>query len=58
MCYCPLSPYEDCDGNYKILDNGWKDCSDCVIPHYDYDFVIDKLRKLHEKHGTFNKKGN
>lgn len=47
FCYCPLSPYENCGGNYTILDNGWKDCSDCLIPHYDYDYIVNKLRKLH-----------
>lgn len=53
FCYCPLSPYGDCGGNYTILDNGWKDCQKCLIPHYNYDYIINKLvelneRKLHE----------
>lgn len=43
FCYCPLSPYEDCGGNYVRLSNGWKDCSDCLLPHRDYDYVISKL---------------
>lgn len=33
-CYCPLYFLEDCGSNYKILDNGVKDCSDCTFPHY------------------------
>lgn len=33
----------DCGGDYTILDNGWKDCSKCTLPHYDYDYVIYKL---------------
>ena len=42
FCFCPL--YEkDCDGNYRILDNGIKDCSHCLIPHTNYKYVIDKI---------------
>lgn len=47
FCYCPLSPYEDCGGMFTVLNNGWKDCSNCVIPHYRYDYIVDKLRELH-----------
>lgn len=32
-----------CGGNYKILSNGIKDCSDCIIPHFNYDYVIEKI---------------
>ena len=46
FCYCPLSPYIKCGGNYTILENGWKDCSNCVIPHFNYDYIIKKLREL------------
>ena len=21
-----------------------KDCSDCLVPHHNYDYVVDKLR--------------
>ena len=49
FCYCPLNPYEDCGGNYVMLENGWKDCSACVLPHLDYDYVVDKLKQLHGK---------
>ena len=34
----------ECGGQFHILDNGWKDCSNCTIPHYSYDYVIQKLR--------------
>lgn len=44
FCYCPLYSRDDCGGLYTMLDNGWKDCSACLIPHYNYDYVIDKLR--------------
>lgn len=48
FCYCPLSPYDDCGGDYTMLDNGWKDCSNCTIPHFNYDYIIAKLREEHD----------
>ena len=47
FCYCPLYPYKDCGGQYKILKNGIKDCSNCLIPHdkNNYDLIINKIRK-------------
>ena len=44
FCFCPLYSNMDCGGQFHILDNGWKDCSNCMIPHYNYDYVIQKLR--------------
>lgn len=44
FCYCPLYPYEDCGGNYSINDKGIKDCSECSLPHYNYDYVILRLK--------------
>lgn len=44
FCFCPLYSNMDCGGQFHILDNGWKDCSNCTIPHYSYDYVIQKLR--------------
>jgi len=31
-----------------MLENGWKDCSKCTIPHSEegYDFVINKLMSI------------
>lgn len=48
FCYCPLYEYDDCGGNYKILDNGIKDCSKCKFVHNrkNYDDVIEKIREL------------
>lgn len=45
FCYCPLYRTEDCGGNYTILQNGIKDCSNCMIPHSanGYDYIISKL---------------
>lgn len=43
FCYCPLYHIENCGGNHIILDNGLKDCSKCLIPHKQYDYIINKL---------------
>lgn len=46
FCFCPLYK-EDCKGNYTILPNGVKDCSNCTFPHCEenYDKIIEKLNK-------------
>lgn len=44
LCYCPW--YElgiNCGGDFVILENGVKDCSNCNIPH-DPVFVKEYLR--------------
>ena len=48
FCFCPLYTM-DCGGDFIILENGWKDCSKCFLPHRKngYAFVIDKIRKYH-----------
>lgn len=46
FCFCPLYSMKDCGGNFKILDNGVKDCSNCNVPHdpeKGYTFVIERL---------------
>lgn len=43
FCYCPLHHKENCGGCHDILENGWKDCKNCTIPHFDYDYIIKKL---------------
>jgi Zn-finger protein len=32
-CYCPQYFVPNCGGDYRILSNGVKDCSNCTIPH-------------------------
>lgn len=44
FCYCPLYHDLSCGGNYILLDSGLKDCSNCILPHYNYDYVINKLQ--------------
>lgn len=48
MCFCPLYNFADCGGNYKMLKNNVKDCSDCTIPHYNYNYIIKKLSEKNE----------
>ena len=48
FCFCPLYYREgDCGGKFKILPNGIKDCSNCLIPHteYGYEYIINKLKE-------------
>lgn len=45
-CFCPLYEEDNCGGNYTILDNGIKDCSDCIIPHQGeqgYEHILNNL---------------
>ena len=44
-CYCVLYNY-DCGGNFIILDNGLKDCSQCLLPHDEngYDYIMSFLK--------------
>lgn len=46
FCYCPLYEEENCGGNYSILENGIKDCSNCEKPHTK-EFVRKFLMKLY-----------
>ena len=53
FCYCPLYLLkEDCGGNYIYLDNGIKDCSNCILPHEKdsgYAHVIKKMGLVIER---------
>ena len=34
FCYCPLYALGDrCGGNFTYMENGIKDCSNCLKPH-------------------------
>ncbi|MBR2207914.1 MAG: hypothetical protein IJ859_03800 [Synergistaceae bacterium] len=45
FCFCPLYKFEDCGGNFQMLPNGIKDCSDCLYPHNPehYDAICRRL---------------
>ena len=49
FCFCPLYSMGDkCGGNFKILSNGIKDCSECTKTHKrdGYDYVMEKLKGM------------
>ena len=49
FCYCPLYALgRACDGNFHYLENGVKDCSDCLLPHErgNYDWVISRFEEI------------
>lgn len=51
FCYCPLYALKDqCGGNFRYLDSGIKDCSECSIPHSSggYDHVMSHIRRVLE----------
>ena len=52
FCYCPLYEYEDCGGTFTDLENGWKNCTNCIFPHIkeNYGMVIERLRIKRTKH--------
>lgn len=34
FCYCPLYMLGDrCGGNFTYMENGVKNCTDCMVPH-------------------------
>lgn len=50
FCFCPLYLFEECGGNYRVLESGVKDCTTCLIPHtYEgYDHILARLRERFE----------
>ena len=50
FCYCPLYFLEDCGGNY-IINNGIKDCTNCLIPHSPngYDYINKKIMAINSE---------
>ena len=47
FCFCPLYFTFECGGKWKALKNGYKDCSECTLPHeeHGYEWVLSKLKK-------------
>lgn len=58
FCFCPLY-FLDCKGNFVILKNGIKDCSNCKIPHSKdgYDYIVKKLKEFNEFNGRLEQNG-
>ena len=51
FCYCPLFALgKKCGGNYTCTENGYKDCSNCLIPHRraNYDRIIARYGDIME----------
>ena len=51
FCYCPLYALgENCGGNFRYLENGVKDCSNCLRPHCrgSYDKIMEKMADVLE----------
>ena len=51
FCYCPLYCLGDnCGGNFTYLENGIKDCSNCLLPHRreNYMKVMAKMGDVME----------
>ena len=49
LCYCPLYLLgEECGGNFRWLENGVKDCSDCLFPHRreNYDVISARWQEI------------
>ena len=45
FCYCPLYRMPECPGTPEYLVDGVKDCTNCTLPHYDYDRIIEALKE-------------
>lgn len=46
FCYCPLYALGDrCGGSFTYLENGIKDCSNCLKPHRagNYEKIMEKM---------------
>ena len=51
FCYCPLYALGDaCGGCFSYLENGIKDCSNCLVPHRkeNYDRIMEKMGQVME----------
>ncbi len=51
FCYCPLYALGDkCGGNFDYIEDGTKDCSNCLIPHSvsGYAYIISKFPEIYK----------
>lgn len=49
FCYCPLYMLgRECGGNFKYLESGIKDCSNCTLPHKreNYGYIAAKFQEI------------
>lgn len=55
FCFCPLYVLGNkCGGNPKYLEDGTKDCSECLLPHIpeNYGYVIEKFSLIKDEMKT------
>ena len=55
FCYCPLYALgKKCGGNFRYTEKGYKDCTDCMVPHRPenygmitgrFDSIMEVLRR-------------
>ena len=51
FCYCPLYCLgRDCGGHFRYLENGYKDCTNCLYPHRreNYGKITGRYREIAE----------
>ena len=49
FCYCPLYVLgEECGGNFQYSKSGYKDCSNCQVPHRrdNYELIMERSKKI------------
>lgn len=49
FCYCPLYTLgNNCGGNFKYNDKGFKDCSNCLLPHNpkNYEYIMSRYKDI------------
>lgn len=56
FCYCPLM-FIECEGNYSLLESGFKDCSKCTRNHDkdSWKFIVARLREHMEVKVKFSR---
>ncbi len=51
FCYCPLYALgRECGGNFRYLENGVKDCTNCLLPHgrKSYGLIASRFAQIVE----------
>jgi Zn-finger protein len=48
FCFCPLYRDKNCGGNWTLTSKGIKDCTNCTLPHFNYDAIIAKLKSFND----------
>ena len=49
FCFCPLYALGDkCGGNFVYIEDGIKDCSNCMLPHSEagHAYICSKFAEL------------